>query len=425
MAVLQFWQLITNLLGNTYYIQPRRIGSETTPFTTTEALAPDGSNLTAVISTYYNNYRNTKFQEIENFMKKTFPEISSIETIMGAGSPPEATIHLGYGDRNGLRVPLSQCGTGIEQMLMIATVIFSATESQLLLIDEPHAFLHPAAEKHLLNLINEHTEHQYIVATHSAVFLNTIPLNQTRLISIGNDGTVVSNINEKAPILNELGITATDLWSSDSLLWIEGPSDKDILEAILHSSPDFQVSDINIIPMPDWIRSATATPSKANAVVKFCESVRSAVTPVKSKNIFLFDGDEKSTAEKEAIAKATNNSARFLGVREIENYLLVASIIHPVIHNICHNIEISSPTKDEVSKLLDDTIRETSNTKYYKIIPDGPDLGRIKGSAVLNTIWYRYVFIAYDKVLDGKALAHEAIRQKATIFEPLLALIRD
>ena len=52
-------------------------------------------------------------------------------------------------------------------MLALAVGVLTATEPQLFLIDEPQAYLHPAAERSMLSLLESHPQHQYIIATHS------------------------------------------------------------------------------------------------------------------------------------------------------------------------------------------------------------------------------------------------------------------
>jgi predicted ATPase len=127
---------------------------------------------------------------------------------MGGANPPTAVISLVYGGaESDLTAPLQDCDTGIEQMFMIATAILTAKNPKLFLIDEPHAFLHPAAERYLLRLMQEHLEHQYVVATHSPVFLNSLPLHSTRLITISGAGSQINSVQEATEILESGGNT--------------------------------------------------------------------------------------------------------------------------------------------------------------------------------------------------------------------------
>jgi len=84
------------------------------------ALSPDGSNLTAVVATLFNNERHKRFQVLEDFIRDVFPEVRYVEVTMGGGSPPMAEVFLTLNRRH-LTVPLKQSGTGIEQALMLGT----------------------------------------------------------------------------------------------------------------------------------------------------------------------------------------------------------------------------------------------------------------------------------------------------------------
>src|SRR5690349_7509591 len=284
--------LIRNNVLTSYYIQPRRTGAQPVQYNVVYQLEPDGSNLTTVTATLYNNCQRTIFRELETFMRSAFPEIHHID-IRTAGSPAIVTVHVVYGEGpEELAVPLEQCGTGVEQMLMLAVAILTATTPRLFLIDEPHAFLHPSAERSLLRFIRAHPQHQYVIATHSAVFLNSLPLAQARLITIDGAGSHINDVRHAAEVLTAVGVTAADLWSADALFWIEGPSDVRAMEELINGTPELDDVSIRVLAMPDWMRSVSASEKKAEAAVRFCEAVRDAVTPYKVPSLYLFDADE-------------------------------------------------------------------------------------------------------------------------------------
>ena len=47
-----------------------------------------------------------------------------------------------------------------------------------MLIDEPHSFLHPTAERLLLEFLRRNQQHKYVITTHSAIFINAVPASQ-------------------------------------------------------------------------------------------------------------------------------------------------------------------------------------------------------------------------------------------------------
>jgi hypothetical protein len=394
-------------------------------FQVTTALEADGSNLTTVIATLYTNFRATTFRRLEEFICAAFTDVARIDVVMGAANPPLATVNLVYGSSSAQIVPLMYCGTGIEQMLMLATAVLTAGQPQVFLIDEPHAFLHPSAERHLLRFMKGHPEHQYVVATHSPVFLNSAALGQSRLITRGDQGSVVRDVSDLAEVLEAVGVTAADLWSADGILWIEGPSDRKVAEALVAVTAGLGDVSIRVVPMPDWIRSTASSATKAQATVGFCEAVRLAVVPVRVESLFVFDGDERPDGLRTQIVEATQNRARFLVVREIENLFLRSSAIQPVLAEVCAGANRSAPTVQDVEADLQIFLAETTNQMFYRVPVNGPDTTKVVGSRVLDALWWKWALAAYDKVEDGPRLVARILEQHPEDLQPFMSLVSE
>jgi hypothetical protein len=310
-------------------------------------------------------------------------------------------------------------------MLMLATAILTSTTPRLLLIDEPHAFLHPAAEHSLLRLMRDHPEHQYVVATHSGVFLNAVPLDQVRLITIDGSGSHINDVRHASEVLSAIGVTAADLWSADALLWIEGRSDVDAVNEVIARSSEFRDVSIRALAMPDWMRSLAATEKKAAATVEFCEAVSVAVMPLKVPTLFVFDSDEKTPEVKARIEAATYGSARFLPVRELENLLLDPPAVQSVLANLCDTVGTVAPSLEEVTSEMDRMIADTANRALYKANPGAADTTKIKGSALLEQLWSKWAKASFDKVAYDRELVTAVATHNPQKLEPLLALLRE
>jgi hypothetical protein len=425
-ALIAAWStLMMNYLSNTYYIHPRRYGTQPTSLGKTEQLAADGSNLTPLIGTLASNERRTTFASLQAFMRSAFPEIVDIDAKV-EGTPAVATLHIVYGNPpDELSVPLEDCGTGIEQMLMLATGILTANSRRLFLIDEPHAFLHPAAERSLLRLIEEHPTHQYIIATHSGVFLNAISFDHARLITIDGRGSHINDVRHASEILTAVGVTAADLWSSDAILWLEGPSEVKVVENLLDSMPELRDVSIRVLAMPDWIRALSASDRKAAAAVEFCEAVREAVTPFNIPQIFLLDADEKNEELKSRIEAATGGRARFLPVRELENLFLTPEAVQQVLGQLCNKLEVPAPSVEEVRAEIQSMLEDTANHDLYKIKPTEADPARVVGSALLESLWWTWATTQYDKVAYGPLLAETVMEHNPKQMDLVKAILRE
>jgi hypothetical protein len=114
-----------------------------------------------------------------------------------------------------------------------------------------------------------------------------------------DDGSHVTDVSAVAQILEEVGVTAADLWSAESILWLEGASDVQVAREFV----DLDTYEIPVAfkAMPDAVRSSTRSRKMAQQAVDFCKVVSDAVLPAQVRMAFLFDGDEKRQALKDEI----------------------------------------------------------------------------------------------------------------------------
>jgi len=418
------WRQVTTHASRSLYVHPRRVGAQTMPFMEATDLAPDGGNLTTVVATLYTNYRQTTFKELEDFIRKAFPEISRIDVLM-AGGPPQATIHVVYGEGEGLKVPLQFCGTGVEQLLVLAAAVLTSVVDRIFLIDEPHAFLHPDAERSLIGFMNTHRQHQYIVATHSGVLLNAYPLNHVRLLTMEAAGTRVADVSTATDVLQAVGVTAADLWSTRCVIWLEGPSETSVVGYLIDNDEELREASLRLAAMPDAVRSASRSVKTAQAIVDFCEAIVKAILPVKVEAFFIFDADEKPDDLKNRIAGVTGGRARFLEVRELENLFLSSRAVHQILATTCSELGLESPTVDQIDGAIRELVSKVDDPGLYRLKLERPDETKVAGSEVLRRLFWDYAQSEYDKVVDGRRLAAAVLRHEPARIEPLFALIRE
>lgn len=124
--------------------------------------------------------------------------------------------------------PLSSLGTGYQEVLLIAFTIISS-DAEIFCIDEPELHLHPRAQRSLLNLISK-IDKQFYLATHSNHFLD-YEVEEKTIYQITNDGngsesTKIDNSTGVGKVINDLGIRASELYQTNGIIWVEGPSDR-------------------------------------------------------------------------------------------------------------------------------------------------------------------------------------------------------
>ncbi|HUS76117.1 MAG TPA: ATP-binding protein [Methanothrix sp.] len=122
------------------------------------------------------------------------------------------------------------CGLGLADVLIMITISIDSNAS-IIFIEEPENHLHPEIQKRFLHFIKDIRSKQFILSTHSSVFLD--PFLVDKIFYVYFDGEVkVTDETSKSEILYILGYSVADNLVADMIILTEGPSDIPILETI-------------------------------------------------------------------------------------------------------------------------------------------------------------------------------------------------
>ena len=141
-------------------------------------------------------------------------------------------------ERNELH-KLSQMGSGIKTIIMVLVyfiVMYNKNNNFMYLFEELENNLHPALQRRLFNYIynfvKSHENTILFLTTHSHIAINSFyNHNDASIYHIYRDDKKSKIINidnnlDKIRILDDLEVKASDIFQSNGIIWVEGPSDR-------------------------------------------------------------------------------------------------------------------------------------------------------------------------------------------------------
>ena len=129
-------------------------------------------------------------------------------------------------------LPIESLGTGIHEAIILAAASTILEDAIISMKNLNYTFTH-GFKKKLINYLNENTNNQYFITSHSTHILDTLDASILHVTHDGNSSYIESkqNTKDKSDIASDLGYRASDILQANCIIWVEGPSDRIYIKA--------------------------------------------------------------------------------------------------------------------------------------------------------------------------------------------------
>ena len=163
---------------------------------------------------------------------------------------------------DGVMTNIEYKGDGIKSLATLAMLTdrYNVEQSSIIAIDEPEAHLHPGSIRQLNTVLQGLVDNnQVIISTHNPLFINKSDISSNVIVSSGK-ATPAKNIKE---IRDTLGVELSDnLISCNFIVFVEGLSDKKVIESLLCCDTDIKRAIDNSLLSVESLRGVNNLSSK-------------------------------------------------------------------------------------------------------------------------------------------------------------------
>ncbi len=292
-----------------------------------ERLQPNAGNLPNVLHTL-SNERGDVFRRLVDHLREVFPTVGnlSVRTRPGNNNLEVRVWPTAAMERVELSFPLNSSGTGVAQIIAILTAIMTI-EDAVIIVDEINSFLHPAAVKALLRILQtQYAQHQYIISTHAP---DVISFGNPRTIHLvkraGYDSSVerldLTVVGQLRDVAEHLGVSMADVFAAERVIWVEGATEE-LCFPYLYRKLSGSLPRGTIFTSVASTGDFHTNKRDPALVYEIYSRLSAAAATLVVSTAFSFDTEKLTNSEKAEMQKDARGVLRFLPRRHLECYLI-------------------------------------------------------------------------------------------------------
>lgn len=328
--------------------------------------------------------------------------------------------------------PLEACGTGVGQVLAILYVVVTSEEPRTIIIDEPQSFLHPGAARKLIEILQDFPQHQYFISTHSPSIISAAnPSSITMLKYKDSEATPISisadDSEEMRSLLDEVGVHLSDVFGSDNILWVEGPTEERCLPMILKKIAKIPLRSTQILAVKN---TGDLEGKRSEIIFDIYDRLSGGKALLPPAVGFIFDNENKSEQNIIDLKKRSKDKLHFLDRCMYENYLLDAEAIAAVA-NQC-NVRDEDLSVWEIEQWIAEEKKQWKDKKISKgekaeELTDDYWLKKVHAAELLEKLFRHFSDskVLYRKTTHSIKLTEWIVENKPEQLQDIADLLKD
>jgi AAA15 family ATPase/GTPase len=386
----------------------------------------DSSNLAEVI-TNLNINNSARYERYVDRVREVIPSVKYVSSrVIDDGRRVEVRVWMveKETERSDLSVPLSECGTGVGQVLALLYVVMNADEPRVITVDEPQSFLHPGAVRRLIGIMKQHPQHQYVMSTHAPSVINATNPDTLLLTELNGVESKVTRLDtsetkDQRRFLSEVGARLSDVFGADNILWVEGRTEEECFPMILERVAEEPLHGTQILGVRQTGDLEGRQAAEAFEIYEKLSEGRGLRPPAVG---FIFDREDRSDEELDDLRRRDDEKIRFIDRRMYEDYLLHPEAISAVLTELDGSGE--EHTSEEVEAWMEenaadyDTDHEFGTDQWY---------AEVHAANLLNDLFNELTNarVNYEKVSHGAKLTEWLIDNEPDVLTELAKLLTE